>query len=326
MVEITTYEAVLLSFGALIFGIFLLVRGGGWTIDSAVYIATHHGISPMVVGLVIVGFGTSFPELVVSILANFQGSAGIALGNVIGSNIANILLILGASSIMTSLSTQRTVSLARDLVVMILVTVWLAWMLNNGGVGRWSGVLMLGVLVVYLVFQYLLAQSQEEHTPHLEDSKFDSDAVALVFLLAGLFSIAAGAEFLVKGAKTFASILSIPESVIALSIVAVGTSLPELTTSVIASKRGQGDIVIGNVIGSNIFNVLMILGITAVMSPIQPGTFSPQLASLDIWLALLVALIFSGLLLMRGKINRIHGFLFCLSYFAYNIYLYASNL
>ncbi|MBK9586250.1 MAG: calcium/sodium antiporter [Alphaproteobacteria bacterium] len=326
MVELNPYEAVLLSFGALVFGIFLLVRGGGWTIDSAVHIATQRGLSPMFVGFVIVGFGTSLPELIVSLLATLQGSAGIALGNVIGSNIANILLILGLSAAIAPLVAQRSVSLSRDLVVMVLSTFWLGWLLNSGGIARWSGFLMIFSLLVYVGFQFLQAKRDQAHEPRLDLFKFDSDAAALFFLVCGLLSIAVGAEFLVKGAKTLAIVLAIPESVIALSIVAVGTSLPELTTSIIASRRGQTDLVIGNVIGSNVFNILMILGITGLMVPVSPGTFSPQLAAFDVWFALVVALVFAALLFASGKITQLCGFLFCLMYVVYNIYIYTAHL
>lgn len=326
MVELSTYEAILLSFGALALGIFLLVRGGGLTIDSAVHISMQNGLSPMFVGFVIVGFGTSLPELVVSLLANFQGSAGIALGNVIGSNISNTLLIIGASAVMAPLVIQRSVSLIRDLTVMVLATVWLGWLLNTGGIGRGEGFLMFLALLAYVFFQFLKAKDHQADALKLDLLKFDSDAAALFFLFIGLISIAAGAEFLVKGAKTLATILSIPDSVIALSIVAVGTSLPELTTSIIASRRGQSDLVIGNVIGSNVFNILMILGITGLMVPISPGSFPPELASFDVWFALAVAVIFAGLLLVSSKITQICGFLFCFMYFVYNIYIYTAHL
>lgn len=325
MVELSFYEAGLLSVGSLVFGIFLLVRGGGWTVDSAVHIATQKGISPLFVGFVIVGFGTSLPELLVSVVANFQGSAGIALGNVIGSNIANILLILGASAALSPLIAQRSVSLVRDLAVMIFVTLWLGWLLNSGGIDRLSGFFMVLALMAYVGFQFLLAKGHQEHQPKLDLLKFDSDAAALFFLFCGLVCVALGAEFLVRGAKTLAFIFSVPESVIALSIVAVGTSLPELTTSLIASRRGQTDLVIGNVIGSNVFNILMILGGAALMIPMPSGSFAAEMATFDVWVAVFVALVFAITLLTAGVISRRTGFLFCLSYVVYNVYIYTAS-
>ncbi|MCL4678460.1 MAG: calcium/sodium antiporter [Alphaproteobacteria bacterium] len=326
MVELSSYEALVLALGSLFFGLFLLVRAGGWVIDSAVHIALHRGVSPMVVGFTIVGFGTSFPELVVSVLANIQGAPGIALGNVIGSNIANILLILGFVALFTTLRVPRTPVLFFDLGFMVLCSLWLAVMLSGDYLGRFSAFLMLMALLGIVFLQFKRSQRSAEKDHGLEASKYQNDFSAFFFLILGLLSIAAGAEFLVKGAQLSASMAGVPDSVIALSIVALGTSLPELSTSIIAARRGQDAILIGNIIGSNVFNILMILGFSALIKPITAGSFSPELANFDVWLALAVAIVFSGIMMIFGKINRLTGFLFCIAYFAYNVYIYAASL
>ncbi len=328
MVELLQYEAIVLALGALFFGIILLVKGGNWTIDSAVYVATHHGISPMVVGFTIVAFGTSFPELIVSVLANFQDSPGIAIGNVVGSNIANILLVLGMAGAFVSLEVTRTRGLVRDLAVMLVATIAFGFLIygENGSVGRLPAGLMLGFLVGYVCWQYYEAKKKGKEDVELDAVSYDNNLAAFGFLLLGLLSIAAGAEFLVKGAKISATMIGIPESVIALSLIAFGTSLPELSTSIIASRKGQDDIVIGNIVGSNVFNILMIIGITGLMKPIAAGSYEASLGTFDIWLALLVAVVLTVILLTKGKISRTTGLLFCGAYLAYNVYIFTASV
>ena len=327
MVELTSYDSLILALGSLFFGLFLLVRAGGWVIDSAVYIATHRGVSPMVVGFTVVAFGTSFPELVVSVLANLQGSPGISLGNVIGSNIANILFILGCCGLLVTLRASRTGVLFVDLGFLLLSTLWLALLMGGGEIGRGAGLLMLVALLGIVGVQYHRTRSKkDELAAELETSKHQNDFSAFSFLMLGLVSIAAGAEFLVKGAQFSAHLAGVPDSVIALTIVAVGTSLPELSTSIIACRRGQDGLVIGNIIGSNIFNVLMILGVTSLIKPIEQGSFPETLAHTDVWFVLAVTLVFSIVFAVTGKINRLTGFLFCLVYFVYDVYVYAVNL
>ncbi|GJL85563.1 MAG: calcium/sodium antiporter [Micavibrio sp.] len=322
MLEFTTIEGLVLAVGAMITGIILLMKGGDWTIESAVFVAKRWGVSPLVVGFTIIAFGTSLPELIVSVLANIQGSPGIAIGNVLGSNIANILLVIGSAAIFTTLAAGSK-GMTRDLVMMMASTVLLLFLLQQGEVGRLAGLAMLLALVMYVLWQYRAAGKGDEPPPDTEDPAFKSQLVAYGFLFAGLICIALGAEFLVRGAKVSAHVIGVPEAVIALSIIAFGTSLPELSTSIIASRKGHSDIVLGNIIGSNVFNILMIIGVTALVKPIQQGSFAPQLAQFDIWLVLAVSLIFALLLVFYKKINRPIGLAFCGGYIAYNIYIYA---
>lgn len=325
MMEFTHFDSFILAAAAMLLGIFLLIKGGDWTIDSSVYIARKFGISQMVVGFTIVAFGTSLPELVISVIANLQGSAGIALGNVIGSNIANILLVLGAAGFLVTLQAQRNKELVKDLSFMVLATIVLAGFLIFGEISRVAGGLMIATLAIYVFLQYRASLKDKKEPSHENEPEpeFFHAAQPYIFLFIGLISIALGAEFLVRGAKISAEIVGVPEAVIALSIIAIGTSLPELSTCIIAARKGQSDIVLGNIIGSNVFNILMIVGVTATVKPIVQGSFAAQLATFDIWLALIVAVIFTALLLIRGKIGKLVGGFFLLSYLVYNIYIYA---
>ncbi len=326
MTDLTFYDTTILSLGALFLGIIMLIKGGNWAVDAAVYVANRYEISPMVIGFTIIAFGTSLPELVVSVTANLQGSPGIALGNVLGSNIANILLVLGCSSLFITLSTKVNKDLVRDLFLMIASTVLLAFFLQYGEISRLAGLLMLLTLGIYIFIQYKSTKPADFDAEELEDISFKNGYFAAMTLLIGLICIAVGSEFLVKGAKVSAGLMGIPESIIALSIVAFGTSLPELSTSIIAARKNQAGMVIGNIIGSNVFNILMIMGAAAAVKPIIQGSFSDQLVNFDIWVTLIVAIICSAVLLVRGKISRMTGSLFFLSYIAYNIYIYVINI
>lgn len=201
--ELTTTEAFILATGSLGLGMILLIRGGNWTIDSAVYIARHFGISPLIVGFTIVAFGTSFPELLVSVNANFHGSPGIALGNVLGSNLANILLVIGSTAIIgTIVAVPRNV--LRDLVMMMLSTMLLAFfMVSEGDIGRMAGLIMATVLCLYIVWQYHMARRGEIPIEEIEEGDgLKNLPIALAFLLGGLVFIALGAEFLVQAPKS----------------------------------------------------------------------------------------------------------------------------
>jgi len=304
-------------------GILLLIKGGNWTIDGAVYVARRYGISPLVVGFTIIAFGTSLPELLISVIANLQGSAGIVLGNVIGSNIANVLLVIGVAAIFAPLI-SKSKAIFRDLIIMLLATGLLVVLMNHGHIGQFAGVAMVAFLFAYVFLQYRLAKEEDDIPAEIDDIKaYAKPIFAYGFLLLGLIAIAGGAELLVRGAKESAGIIGVPEAVIALSIVALGTSLPELTTCIVAARKNQSDIVLGNIIGSNVFNILMILGVTSVVKPIAQGSFAPQLVNFDQWVMVGVSIIFTLLIVFFAKIGRVTGLLFCAAYVVYNIYIYA---
>lgn len=316
-------SALALPLVFMLIGIFLLVKGGNWTVDGAVFVARKFGISPLVVGFTIIAFGTSLPELLISVFANLRGSGGIALGNVIGSNIANILLVIGVSAVMVPLI-SRSQAVLRDLLLMLLVTGLLAFLMQYGVIDRIAGFAMIGILFGYVYLQYKMAKAGDEVPMEAEEiPSYSKPIFAYVFLLLGLVAIAGGAEFLVRGASASASIIGVPEAVIALSIIALGTSLPELSTCVIAVRKGHSDIVLGNIIGSNVFNILMILGFTAIVKPIAQGSFAPQLVNFDIWITVIVSVIFALMIILFKKIGRIAGLVFCAAYIVYNVYIYA---
>lgn len=325
--ELTTIEAFILAMGSLGLGMLLLIRGGEWTIDAAVYVARHAGISPLIVGFTIVAFGTSLPELLVSINANMHDSPGIAVGNVLGSNVANILLVIGATAIFCTIKAIPKELLA-DLIMMVVVTVALALLLVYGEISRFAGIGMMVVLVSYVLWQYLTTRGDHEDTSADDDHepRFNHFKEGLLYLVIGMVCIALGAEFLVRGAKVSATIIGVPEAVIGLSIIAIGTSLPELTTCIIAAKRKQSGLILGNIIGSNVFNVLMIIGITTIIKPIDVADISPHLVSFDIWVVLAISIIFAAILLIYRKITKSLGIMFLVVYVIYMASVFATYI
>ncbi len=320
-------EAFLLAIGCLGFGMIMLIKGGDWCIDGAVFVARHFGISPLVVGFTIVAFGTSFPELLVSLTAHLSGSSGIAVGNVIGSNIANILLVIGATAAIATIHVVPR-ALLRDLVMMMFATVLLVGLFVWGGISQLMAVAMVVLLAAYVLWQYYMSRKGDIPVEDVENPEFASFRTAMIYLLLGLAAIALGAEFLVRGAKVSATVLGVPEAVIGLSVIAIGTSLPELTTCIIAARRGQSDLVVGNIIGSNVFNILMILGVTGAIKPYVTGDLEPQLMALDIWVTLGISALFTIILLFYKKVTKPLGYLFLLGYLVYMVatYLYGFSL
>ena len=321
----TNEELLILSIGALGLGMYLLFKGGDWTIDAAVYIANRFGISPLVIGFTIVAFGTSLPELLVSVNANLAGSPGIAIGNVIGSNIANILLVIGVTAFFATLTAVPR-DIMRDLIMMLAATVLMMWLMIYGHISQLAGGVMIGILLIYILWQYIMASKGKIAVEEIDAPEYTHFWQGILFLFLGLIAIAAGAEFLVRGAKVSATIIGVPEDVIGLSVIAIGTSLPELSTCVVAAMKRQSDIVIGNILGSNVFNILMIIGATALIKPIENSAIAPQVISLDIWIMLGVSLIFSAFLLVFKKINKTMGILFVTGYVLYIGLIYALYL
>ncbi|MCW5717618.1 MAG: calcium/sodium antiporter [Bauldia sp.] len=297
-------------------GLVLLAAGGEFLVRGSVRLAERLGLSPLIIGIVLVGFGTSAPELVTSVTAALDGSPGIAIGNVVGSNITNLLLVLGAAAIFGPLAIDPR-SFRRDGIAMAAATILLVVLVATADtIGRLAGATGLILLVAYLVFA---ARSERSHQGiQAEAPSGPPIAVLLIVPVAGLAAVLFGADLLVDGAGTIARALGVSEAVIGLSIVAIGTSLPELATATAAIIRRQPELAIGNVIGSCIFNVLGILGITAL---IQPLAVPAEIAAYDIWV-LLAATIVACLLAITGwRVTRWEGVLL-LSAFA----LYLTTL
>ncbi|MER0238455.1 calcium/sodium antiporter [Fulvimarina sp. MAC8] len=256
--------------GLLAGGLVLLFLGGEGLVRGSTAIAERSGFSRLVVGLVIVGFGTSSPELLVSVQAALGGAPDIAIGNVVGSNIANILLIVGISAAMVPLINDDP-AIRRDLLVMLAASALLVLIFQVGMIGRVAGAAMFAVLLVYLSMSYL-AERRRLASAASEDATVAAPKmkplISIVAVVAGILMLVLGARLMVDGATSLARHLGISEAVIGLTIVAIGTSLPELATAIIAARKREVDVILGNVVGSNIFNILCILGITAMIEPI----------------------------------------------------------
>lgn len=253
-------------------GLVLLLVGGEALVRGSVSVARKLNISELVIGLTLVGFGTSVPELVTSLQAVDKGAVGIAIGNVVGSNIANIFLVLALSAIISPVFVHPK-ALARDGTFMIAVTGVLCALLWFDQFNRLSGSLLLALLIAYLAYSLIADQRRQSAASELHQAEGESVeahyglGVGLAIAVAGLAGVVIGANLLVTGATSLARSIGITETVIGLTIVAVGTSLPELATSIVAAYRKRGDVALGNIIGSNIFNILGILGITSLVSP-----------------------------------------------------------
>ena len=322
MIELEFGQALFFAIGGLLLGIIMLVKGGDWTVEAAVFLAEKVGLSHLVIGFTVIALGTSLPELIVGINANLAGSPGIAIGNVLGSNIANILLVGGASALVAPIAFSST-GLPRQVYFMIGATFLMVGLMLYGEINRISGLVMIVLLIGYIYYEYRLAQKGEVEVEEIEEPEFNSIPAALAFLVLGLVTVALGAEFMVDGSQLIASMVGIPEDVIALTIIAFGTSLPELSTCMVAMAKRHGDIVLGYLIGSNVFNILMIMGATALVKPIYQADFSQQLVNFDIWVTLSVTLIFSALILFFHQINKMVGIVFCVVYVIYVLGIYA---
>ena len=329
--DVSDIDILILSLSAVALGMFFLVKGGDWTVDSSVYVAHKLKISPMVVGFTILAFGTSFPELLASATANLKGAPGIAIGNVLGSNVANVLMVCGATAILTPLIAQPKI-LMRDTIVMLLCTVVLTVLMLTDHLDRWIGLSLFLLLLVYTYVKYRLAvkaaeddkNAGKDSSAEQEDTAFESMKKALLFLLAGLVIISFGADLLVRGSVVTARLLGVPELVIGLSMIAIGTSLPELSTCFAAAKKGHTDVVLGNIIGSNIFNILMIIGICIFLKPIAMSDIDSRAVTLDVWVTLGVMVLFSLWIMFFRKIGKISGSVFVLFYIVYIVLQYQS--
>ena len=302
-------------------GLVGLFFGGEFLVRGAVAIAERLGLSKLVIGLTIVGFGTSMPELLVSMRAALEGSSDIALGNIVGSNTANILLILGLSALVYPIANWDR-NVRRDIVVALAVAIFTLFLVQFSVIGRLSGLVMMAALGAYLTYVFnaerLMPSAITDDTDPHKQSKL-SPQMAGAAVLAGLVLLFFGADWLVFGATNIARNLGISEAVIGLTIVAVGTSLPELATSVTAALRKQSDVALGNVVGSNIFNVLGILGLTAFVHPVGVGA---GFAAFDVPIMLAATAILAGLLFMSKVIDRRMGALMVGAYVIYTAVLF----
>lgn len=284
-------------------------------------VALKMGLSPLVIGLTIVAFGTSAPELVVSIRATIAGNSEIAIGNVIGSNIANIALILGLTAIIRPMSVHLRI-IRVEIPIMIGITLITAWFIIGDIITRLEGMILFTGLIIFIVYSIRSAREvPEEVRKLLVDEPKPDDSISIwkawTFVVIGLALLIGGGELLVTGAVEIAIILGLSQAVIGITIVAVGTSLPELATSAVAAYKNESDIAIGNVIGSNIFNLLSILGITAIIHPLDSSSFG----LVDLGLMLGLTILILPLMRLGFQINRWEGGLLVVIYLSYMVWL-----
>lgn len=306
-------------------GLLLLLIGGEIVVRGAVSLAQNLSVPPLVIGLTIVAFGTSSPELVVSIDAVLSGVPEIAVGNIVGSNIANILLVLGLPAIFFPI-TCDVQTIRRDGAVMLMVTLGFILLCWYGHFSIWHGSAMLCLLCVYLIWAYVSGQNKQESTAEtiIDEIQEISNRPrttlgSLGFILAGIVGLVYGADMLITGGVRFAISAGVSEATIGLSLIALGTSLPELATTIVAAFRRQGDVAIGNVIGSNLFNILGVMGIAA---SVQVVPIAEQFISYDLWVMLSAAMLATPFVLWGRTISRRYGVFLAAAYLIYLLSLY----
>lgn len=309
-----------MSFILIFIGLFLLVKCADWFVDGCSNVAKALGIPSLIIGLTIVAFGTSAPEAAVSVTASIKGMNGISLGNVVGSNICNLLLILGLSGLFGKLKAQKKI-ITRDFVYeifssLVLFILTFSFFTNGGTSGeltRTDGLILLCFLGIYLYA--LIGDAIKSVRTKEEKGTFKIKDIFLIII--GISGIILGGQLVVNSATSIAEMLNVSQNVIALTIVAIGTSLPELVTSVIATKKGEVDIAIGNVVGSNIFNIFFILGLSSTISPITFGFDS----FIDIIVMFGASVLTYLLLLKNNRIGNKKGIILLLSYVIYMAYI-----
>jgi cation:H+ antiporter len=318
---------MILQFVLLILGIALLVKGADWLVDGASGLSSSFGVSPLFIGLTVVAFGTSAPELAVSISAAVKGSGSIAISNVIGSNIANIALVIGFSAILTPLAISKT-TIRKELPFNILISFALMAMLLRGakyGLDRYDGFVLIIFLIIFMEYTLMMAKSDRERK-RLEStdilSEADQEEIKKIRIkngiltLIGLAMVVFGADLTVDSATEIALQLGISEALVGLTMIAIGTSLPELVTAVTAILKKQDDLAIGNIVGSNIFNICLILGVSSIIKPI--GVIVDHYWA-DILFMSMLAVFLLLTTMKKSKITRLEGSFFFSSYIAYII-------
>lgn len=309
-------------------GLILLYYGAEFLVKGGVNIANRMKISPLVIGLTLVAFATSAPELVVSVDAVLQGKGNISIGNVIGSNICNITLILGVCSIITPLRVNRKLFRLDVPVLILSCLVFAGFYCVSRGINRWQALLFFFAIIGYTAWSIVKAKQIEKRNlkiAHDAEEKFGPEpefpvSLAILLVIIGLAGLIGGAKLFVNSAIYTAKLLSVSDAVIGLTIVAVGTSLPELATSIVAAVKGEKDIAIGNVVGSNIFNILAIMGIAPLVRPIH----APGISFVDIGLMVFCTLILYPIMKTGYRISRREGIFLLSVYVAYTVWLILS--
>ncbi|MDP0489655.1 MAG: calcium/sodium antiporter [Verrucomicrobiota bacterium JB023] len=320
---------ILLDFVWVVLGLVLLYFGAEWLVKGAGEIALKIGISPLVVGLTVVAFGTSAPELLVSVAANLQDppKGDIALGNVVGSNICNLALVLGIGALMRPLSIHGQV-IKREMPILLFATAIFWLMLGDGSISRIEGMILASGVILYTVLSIWLGKRGEEMDIDLDLSEAEIEklkeagagqiAKDILLVLIGLGGLAIGANRLVEGGGNIAAAFGVPDAVIALTLVAFGTSLPEVATTVVASLKGEGDLATGNAVGSCIFNLLAVVGFSGAIAPLS----ALQLQQADLMTMAGITVVSYLFFLSRRMLSRWEGGLLLAAYLAYTVWLF----
>ncbi|MEM7585874.1 MAG: calcium/sodium antiporter [Acidobacteriota bacterium] len=312
---------MLLSLVLVLIGIAMLYQGGEMLVDNSIKLARNFGVSSLVIGLTVVAFATSAPELATTLSAAFQGSPDMAIANILGSNIANVGLILGVAALIVPLTvTFRFIR--REVAFMVFVTILIYPILaTRANVDRFEGLFLVLMLAIFIATQLRETKGKEDADPtptveHVPVSRL------LLLITAGVALLVLGAQSLVYGASDIARAMGVTDRVIGATLVALGTSLPELAAAVVAARRNEGDLVLGNVIGSNIFNLLCILGITSMVHPIQ---VAGKILAVDFWVVLGISLLLLAFLAWNRRLVRAEGALLLAAYCGYTYFLFSST-
>ncbi|MFA9487607.1 MULTISPECIES: calcium/sodium antiporter [unclassified Mannheimia] len=323
-----------LALAAIIGGLIVLVWSADRFVDGAASTAKHFGMTPLLIGIVVIGFGTSAPEMIVSASSALSGSPGIALGNAYGSNITNIALILGLTALIKPLMVSSEV-LKKELPFLMAVTLLSAYLLYDADVTRLDAIILLAVFFTYMGWTIITAMKSKDDAlaidvdAELDNSEEMSLGKSILWLIIGLVLLVVSSQFLVWGAVEVAKFFGVSDLVIGLTIIAVGTSLPELASSIAAARKGEVDLALGNIIGSNLFNTLAVVGIAGAIEPMQVAAevFSRDIVIMS---ALTFLLFVFGLNVYHrpegGRINRLEGLILFAAYVSYNFYLFKTAI
>lgn len=316
------------AIAAIIFGLVLLVWSADRFIDGAAATASHFGMPPLLIGMVIVGFGTSAPEMVVSVMSALDGSPGIALGNAYGSNITNIALILGVTALISPIAVQKQI-VKTEIPVLLAITALAAYQLLDGALSLTDGAVLLLVLLAYMAWTVKTNFKGADNIVEDIGEELENSGMSLkkgLFWLAfGLIVLVLSSRLLVWGAVEVAQSLGVSDLIIGLTVVAVGTSLPELASSVAAARKGEHDIAIGNVVGSNLFNTLAVVGLASVIHPMD---VQPEILNRDVAIMTALTVLLFAFCLGKGgagKIGRLKGLILLAAYVGYTVYLIGTS-
>lgn len=309
--------SMLINIVLLVMGLVVVLKGADWLTDGAVNIASRFGVSQMVIGLTIVAMGTSMPELCVSMVSALKGTPDLAVGNVVGSNTLNTLLIVGCSALVAPIMVKRS-SVRRDIPFAVLASLLMLIFCLDGGIDRLDAALL---FILFAVFMFVTVKYGKNEGTEAKTTAAPLGKAALL-LVVGLVCLILGSNLFVDNASYIASTLGVSDAVIGLTIVAGGTSLPELATSMVSAKKGNSDIAIGNVIGSNVFNILMIIGVTGLVKPMH----IKGITSLDLIVMLASMLLLWFFCRTTYKVKRWEGAVLAISYIAYLAWLIAQAL